>query len=56
LCPDKSYYVDASPWTSAGLIYTDAAGTKPADDGWYQRDGFARPVIRGVLGKGNFCI
>lgn len=54
--PDKSYYVDASPWTSAEFIYTDAAGTNPADDGWYQRDGFARPVSNGVLGKGDFCI
>lgn len=56
--PNTTYYVDNSVWTSAGYIYTDAAGTNPAPIGWYQRQGFARPVTggNGSLGTGQFCI
>jgi hypothetical protein len=56
--PNTTYYVDASPWTSAGFIYTDSAGTTPAANGWYQRESFARPVTggNGQLGSGTICL
>ena len=56
--PNTTYYVDGTTLINSSFIYTDAAGTNPAADGWYQRDGVARPVTggNGSLGSGEFCI
>lgn len=50
-----SYYIDGPSFASATAVYTDAAMTTPAADGWYSDGTTAREQIGGVLGFSTSC-
>lgn len=50
-----NYYLDGSSLAAASNIYTDAALTTPAPDGFYSQGGLYREAIGGVLGQLNTC-
>ncbi len=50
-----NYYLNAPSLASATNIYSDAALTTPAPDGFYSQGGLYRESIGGVLGQLNSC-
>tara|TARA_R110002020_G_scaffold33402_5_gene101733 strand:- start:336 stop:1577 length:1242 start_codon:yes stop_codon:yes gene_type:complete len=50
-----TYYINASTFNDATIIYTDATLTTVAPDGVYQFNGIHRTLTSGVLGSIFFC-
>ena len=50
-----NYYLNGSSLAAATNIYTDAALTTPAPNGFYSQGGLYREAIGGVLGPLNTC-
>jgi hypothetical protein len=50
-----TYYFDGQSFANASAIYTDAALTTLAPDGYYSQGGIARQQLNGVLLNANDC-
>jgi hypothetical protein len=50
-----SYYIDGPTLATATAVFTDAAMTTPAADGWYSDSTSVREQISGVLSIVQTC-
>ena len=51
----SNYYLNGTTLTTSTNIYSDAALTTPAPDGFYSQNGFYREAVAGVLGTTQAC-
>lgn len=51
----SNYYLNGTTLTTSTNIYSDAALTTPAPDGYYSQNGFYREAVGGVLGTTQAC-
>lgn len=52
----STYYINSSSYSEATGVFTDAALTTVAPDGYYAMDGITRQLINGVLGSPVDCV
>jgi hypothetical protein len=50
-----TYYIDAPNLESATAVFTSAAMTTKATDGWYSKDGYVRQQVSGLLEINTLC-
>tara|TARA_Y100000004_G_C8866674_1_gene391430 strand:+ start:62 stop:241 length:180 start_codon:yes stop_codon:yes gene_type:complete len=50
-----TYYLDGPTLATATAVYTDAATTTPAADGWYSDGTISREQTSGLLGIVQTC-